>query len=106
MKRGDKEKGELGLTGAGVEIPRIKALDDAISEYEPARDKRVRASQSELAAKNKLVELLHKHADKLPRDPETGAILYRNGESKVTLMPSKEKLKVRPVDEEDIDEGE
>jgi hypothetical protein len=55
-----------GLTGKGVELLSIKAIDNAISKYEDAKERRCKMSPREVAAKGELLEVLHKNRDKLP----------------------------------------
>jgi hypothetical protein len=92
------------MKGPGVEIPRIKELDDLAAEYQKEKQKRCQQTPKEIAAKGKLIDAIHKHADKLGRT-EDGAVVYKNDELKVTLKPGKEKLNVKPVDD-DNNEGE
>lgn len=64
------------MTGKGVEIPSIKAIDNAVTKYEREKDARCKLSPKEVAAKADLQEQLHKHRDKLPRN-EDGFAFYR-----------------------------
>lgn len=65
-----------GMKGPGVEIPSIKAIDNAISKYEDAKERRCKMSPREVAAKGELLEVLHKNRDKLPLN-EDGHPFYR-----------------------------
>ncbi len=64
------------MKGPGVEVPSIKAIDNAASDYESEKEKRCKISPREIAAKGKLAELLHKHREKLPQN-EDGHPFYR-----------------------------
>lgn len=95
--------GELpGVEGPGVapkSIPEIETLADA---YVAARDSRQRLTDKEVAAKQRLAEALHEHADEIGKNPD-GEIkyVYRGGEKDrrvITLKPSDEKLKVKDVE--------
>lgn len=81
------------MTGKGVEIPSIKAVDKAADEYQTAKDKRCQQSPRELAAKGKLQELLHKHRDALPKNEEGYAFYRYEGRDYVL----EEKMAVRKV---------
>jgi hypothetical protein len=97
---------ELGLSGKGVALPKIKAIDEALEEYQKAKKKRVAASLAEVPAKQKLIALLRKHEDKLTvpaEGEEPSKIVYRNGDLKVEMTTEKVSLKVRD-DVEDEDE--
>lgn len=95
---------ELGLSGKGVAIPKIKALDEAAAEYQKAKKKRCAASPDEIATKQVLIALIHKHSDKLPKNEE-GHTIYRNGDLRIELIPGKEKIRVTD-DEPDEAESE
>lgn len=97
---------DLGMTGPGVESPRIKAIDKAIAEYVPIRDERIALSVQEKQAKKKLIDLVHANADKIGRG-EDGSISYRTNEDiLLTLTPTEEKIKVKTPKGEEDDGGE
>lgn len=84
---------ELGLEGRGVEPVRIQEIDDAIAEYVPLRDARVEASKHEVAAKKKLVDLIHAHKESL--NDGKGNLSYKmEDDGLLTLTPQEEKLKI------------
>jgi hypothetical protein len=91
-----------GVEGPGVapkSIPEIETLCDA---YVVARNNRQRLTDKEVAAKQRLTEALHEHADEIGKNAE-GEIkyVYRGGEKDrrvITLKPSDEKLKVKDVE--------
>jgi hypothetical protein len=92
-----------GVAGPGVapkSIPEVEGLADA---YVDARDARMRRTEVEVKAKEKLAEALHKHADEIGKNPDTGEIkyVYRGGDKDrrvITLKPSDEKLNVKDVE--------
>lgn len=82
-----------GIEGAGVAPARIAAIDDLADAYVKERDKRLRQTPKEVAAKLKLIDAMHAHANDL-RQPD-GRLVYRYDETIITLEAGKEKLKVR-----------
>lgn len=88
-----------GMTGKGVAPVRIQAIDALAEAYIKERDKRLKLTPREVAAKTKLIDALHANAAKL-RNPD-GDIVYRYDEMIVTLTPGKEKLSVAPVEHEE-----
>jgi hypothetical protein len=91
---------ELG-DGPGINTVKIPSIHKAADIA--ARDKRCRMSPKEIAAKTKLIDLLHKHEDKIGRGPD-GVLRYHYGDEVITLEPGKEKLKVKT--QEDAEEPE
>lgn len=91
------------MEGPGVASPRISAIDKLADEYTEVRDQRMALTPQEVAAKQKLIAALHKHAGKLGIGPD-GAIVYRYDTVQITLIPGKEKLKVQDL--EDVTDGE
>lgn len=89
-----------GVEGPGVSVPRIKALDDLAEDYQKEKKKRCAQTPKEVAAKGKLIDAIHKHADRLGRTPE-GEIIYQNDELIITLAPGPEKLKVKDITDEE-----
>lgn len=84
----------------GTEGVKIKAIDEASELYVNARDKRMNATEKEIAAKTALSDLMHKHADKIGRAAD-GSIVYRYDDMIVSLTPKEEVLKVKHVDPEE-----
>lgn len=87
---------ELGLKGEGVEPLRIPELDQLAQKYVVERDKRLRMTPKEVAAKSELIEALHDYADKIGRQKD-GSLIYRYGDMVISLIPGKEKLKVEDL---------
>lgn len=89
----------------GTERPRIRALDEAGEIYVDLRDKMQTAVKKFKEAKTKLAELMHKHSEgdnaKLPKNPETGEIIYRYDDMEIRLTPKEEELKVKHVESDD-----
>lgn len=50
-----------GIVGDGVATPKVEALDDAIADYLPARDKRIAAGVEEKKNKVLIIALMKKH---------------------------------------------
>jgi hypothetical protein len=87
----------------GTERPVIKAIEDAAENYVAARDKRMKLTEQEVAAKDKLIEVMLKNADKLCVDGE-GNKIYRFDEA-VVILSDIAKVKVRHAhDEAEADE--
>lgn len=83
-----------GMEGPGVALVRIAAVDNAAAEYVRERDKRCRQTPKEIAAKQKLIGLLHKHEAKIGRD-EAGVLRYEFDDTVIELKPGEETLKVK-----------
>lgn len=64
------------------------------------RDKRCSQTPKEIAAKTKLIDVLHLHADKIGKDAK-GVLRYQYDDLVVSLTPGKEKLKVKSAAEDD-----
>jgi hypothetical protein len=94
-----KQQSELHIEGKGVAPVAIPEIDKLADAYIKERDKRLKQTPREVAAKGRLIDALHKHTDKL-RNPD-GDIVYRMDELLITLTPGKEKLQVRDVSEQD-----
>ena len=93
---------ELNVSGKGVSAIRIPLIDKLAEAYVIERDKRLKMTPKEVAAKTKLIEALHKHEAQI-RTPE-GELMYRYDEMVITLTAGKEKLKVREVELDAADE--
>lgn len=89
-----------GMEGEGVALLEIEEIDKAISKYQRMKNARCEASPGEIAAKNVLRELLHKHRAKLPVNAD-GVPFYRNDDRDYLL---EEKLKVRKVESVEDDD--
>jgi hypothetical protein len=92
-----------GVDGPGVAPKHIAEVEKLADAYVDARDARMRRTEVEVKAKEKLAEALHKHADEIGKNPDTGEIkyVYRGGEKDrrvITLKPSDEKLNVKDVE--------
>lgn len=88
------------MEGPGVAPVRIKEVDELAEDYVKERDKRCRQTPKEVAAKTKLIEALHKHADAIGRDTQ-GVLRYEFDDFVIELKPGKEKLKVSTANEYD-----
>jgi len=86
---------ELHVVGKGVSPVHIPQLDKLAEAYVTERDKRLKQTPKEVAAKVKLIDALHAHADEL-RTPD-GDLVYRYDERLITVTPGKEKLRVEDV---------
>ena len=92
-----------GMKGPGVEIIRIPEIDKLAEAYVIQRDKRCAETPREIAAKDKLIDAIHKNKDKIGVD-SNGEVVYRYDDMIVTLKPGKEVLKVKAVREAGEDE--
>jgi len=93
-----KKQSELKIEGAGVAPVTVPEIDKLADVYIKERDKRMKQTPREVAAKGRLIDALHANADKL-RNPD-GDIVYRMDDLLITLTPGKEKLQVRDVSEQ------
>jgi hypothetical protein len=89
------EEAELGLTGKGVAPVQIEEIDKLVEKYIRRKEASAAADKSESEAKGKLVDAMHGYADQL-REPD-GALVYRLGETVVSLVAGAEKLKIEGV---------
>lgn len=81
----------------GVTPVKIESIEKAITRYERKKEIRCNATPDEVAAKNDLLEELHKNRDKLPKR-EDGTPFYRCDGVDYEL---EESLKRRKVDSGD-----
>lgn len=91
-----KQKELDGMVGPGVEKPQIAEIDKAAANYVLARDRRIQLTAKEVETKEKLIGLLHAHEDKLGRAAD-GSIRYEFDDNLVELAPTKEKLTVKAL---------
>jgi hypothetical protein len=97
---GGKKVLELpGLKGKGVERVSLPAIDALCDAYIIERDRRLKQTPKEVAAKLKLIEALHRHAAKL-QQPD-GSLLYNYDELIIRLEHGKDKLKVESITHDD-----
>lgn len=83
-----------------VNIPTINKLAE---DYVKERDKRMKLTPREVAAKTKLIDAIHKHKEKIGAQPD-GTVTYRYDDTVIVLKPGKEQLKVKSANE--ADDGE
>jgi hypothetical protein len=100
-KQKAKQRELPAMTGKGVAPLRIAELDKLAEAYCVERDKRLKLTPKEVAAKTKLSEAMHRHEAKL-RQPD-GTMLYRYDERRIILTSGKEKLRVEDVSDESED---
>lgn len=79
----------------GMERPSIKAIDNAAEEYVQIRDKRMKLTENEVAAKTKLMDVMEKNYDKLGIDGD-GNRIYRYDEM-VVIFSDKKNVKVKHI---------
>src|SRR5258705_9472646 len=92
-----------GVEGPGVAQVSIPDINKLCEAYVKERDKRTQQTPLEIAAKKKLIDAIHAHESEIGKD-SNGEIVYRYGDTVITLKPGKETLKVKEVsagDEED-----
>ena len=82
----------------GTERPKIKAIEDAADGYTAIRDKRMKLTKQEVAAKEKLVEVMLKNADKLCVDKD-GNKIYRF-DTELVILSDVANVKVRRAKDE------
>ena len=79
----------------GMERKGVKQIEDAAEEYSELRDKRMALLEKEVAAKAKLIDVMHKHE----------CTVYRYDDIVVQLLPT-EKVKVRKLSAESKDDDD
>ena len=88
-----------GIEGEGVgPVKKIKSLDTAIDEWRSIVEKRMKLTESEVEASQKVTDLMHKHnltAYPYWVDDET---------QKLVVLEGKEKLKLKKADASDSNE--
>lgn len=82
-----------GVEGPGVSRPKIKAIETAAADYVIDRDKRMKMTEKEVAAKKNLITVMEKHLDKLVPDDD-GVYHYLYDDLEI-LFSKKENVKVR-----------
>jgi len=97
------KQAELEIKGRGVEKANIEEIDKAAESYVLARNQRVDLTAREVAAQKAVINLLHAHEKKLGRAPD-GSIRYEYDGKVVELAPTKEKLRVKDVDDGEEEE--
>ena len=91
------------MKGPGVAPVSIPEINTLANQYVHERDKRCAMTPHEIAAKEKLIAAIHKHADTIGKDRD-GSIVYRYEDTVIILKPGKETLKVKEVGEEGEEE--
>jgi hypothetical protein len=94
-----KKQAELKIEGPGISPVSLPEVDRLADTYIKERDKRLKQTPREVAAKGKLIDALHANAAKL-RNAD-GDIVYRMDDLLITLTPGKEKLQVRDISEQE-----
>lgn len=81
----------------GMERPKIKAIEEAAINYKRTRDRRMKLTEEEISTRQNLLDVLHKHLEKLTPNA-AGEYHYRlDDDEEVVLLPGKEKVKVRSI---------
>lgn len=86
----------------GVEQEKLPAIERAAKKYDDLKEPFATARDALASAKDSLLKMMH---DKI-KPNEAGELVYKRGKVKVTIKPSKEKLKVVIGDDEDDEEVE
>lgn len=89
----------------GTERSSIPAIEIAAEEYVKARDKRMKLTEQEVAAKTKLTEAMQAHEDQLDENPD-GDKVYRYDDECVVLQAGKVNVKVKRVHDETEDDDD
>lgn len=92
----------------GTERPKIKEIEIAADAYTDVRDRRMKLTEKEVAAREKLIAVVLEHKNKLVPN-EKGEHIYRFGDDMAVVLKSgKTKVKVKhiaePGSEDDDDE--
>jgi hypothetical protein len=78
----------------GVESPSIPEIDTAAAAYVKVRDRRMKLTEDECAAKAKLIEVVTEHKKELTPNGD-GERTYRFDDFIVILKPGRDNVKVR-----------
>ncbi len=89
----------------GMEAPSIPEIEEAADTYVKARDKRMRLTEQEVAAKVNLLQVLLSHEKELSPG-EDGTKVYRFDDEMVILKPGKVGVKVKALHEDEDEEDE
>lgn len=84
---------------AGMEAPEIKDIEEAADQYVTVRDKRMKLTTQEIAAKTALIQTVQKHAEDLSEDSE-GNKVYRYGDE-IVILSDKLNVKVKKAGSDD-----
>lgn len=84
---------------AGTERLKIPEINRAAASYEKVRDERMALTTKEVAAKQKLIDVMIEHQEKLPENGD-GEKVYAFGDEVVVLKNGKVGVKIRPALEE------
>lgn len=89
----------------GTERKEIKEIEDSAEHYRAVRDKRMRMTEMEVAAKTDLIQVMLTHeADLEPG--EDGTKVYRYDDEIVILKSGKVNVKVKAAHDDDADDDE
>lgn len=89
----------------GVEAPSIPEIEEAADKYVQVRDKRMKLTEQEIAARTTLIQTLHAHQDELEPSGEDGKLWYRYDDQVITLE-HQDKVKVRTAHAETEEDEE
>lgn len=78
----------------GMEPPSIREIENAAEAYVDVRDKRMKLTEKEVAAKETLIQAVLKHADAILPNGD-GDRVYRYDDMVVILKAGKPNVKVR-----------
>lgn len=81
------------MDGPGVGQPAIPSIDKLAKAYVSARDRRLKAKETEDVVLGELASEVHEHQEKLGFN-QKGEINYRFDDFIITVKPGKEKVKV------------
>lgn len=94
---------QMEIDGTGrVAIPEI---DEAASAYVAVRDKRMAATEKEVAAKTNLIQVVLAHEKELSKDGD-GNRVYRFDDELVILKAGKVKVQVKHASDDTADEDD
>jgi hypothetical protein len=81
------------MAGNGFDRVKIKAIEEKAATYVDIRDKRMKLTEKEIAAKAELIDVMKKNADKLAVNGE-GDRVYSFDEE-IVILSAKDNVKVR-----------
>ena len=82
-----KQEEISGLTGPGVEVPRIKKLDQLGDKFIEIRDEKAELAEKLGDTEKSMIEVM----------VENGISKYRFGDQEITIKPGKNHVKIKTV---------
>ena len=89
----------------GTERPSIKEIDKAADHYVSVRDRRMKLTEQEVAAKTQLLQTVLENEKQLSKNDQ-GEIIYRYDDEIVIVKPGKANVKVKGAHDDEADDDD